>query len=117
MRNVDSLLALRRRGLKPAGLVWVLLAPAPRGDVDLDRHYRDTVLIEPEDAVERLDLRAFVGLDVIVAGSEPGRVHAAFSAFRQHNARRVIANCSRLVRGSGHLDFVLDTAGVLAWHA
>ena len=118
MRNHTQLIALRRNGLKPAGFVWVYTEACPRGMSDAARWYRDdNVFIEPEDNVARLDLRFLVDCDVMIDGRDAERVREVFDAAVRHKARRVIANCGRVVNGTGRLDFVLDSAEVLTWHA
>ena len=97
--------------------VWVDVAPFPKGDAELARHYRETVFVEPEDVIERLDLRPFIGLDVRVDGDDGARVQALYEALQRHHARRVIACCGRVIAGHGYTDFILDTQGIATWHA
>jgi hypothetical protein len=118
MRGHDSILALRKRDQKPVGFVDVLLQPYPRrGDWATREFCRGRVFVESSDAIDRLDLRFLVGCDVMVDGSEPERVRRLYAALERHKARRVIANCGRVVNGTGHLDFILDTQEILTWHA
>lgn len=123
MRGHEPILALRRRDRKPADEVHIELAawPKARGNrfaVEAVKHFRsERVFVEPGDPIDRLDLSFAVGLDVVVHGCDGDRVERLYAALQRHKARRVIANCGRVVDGVGQLDFVLDTEEVLTWHA
>lgn len=123
MRGHEPILALRRRNWKLADEVNIELAPWPkaRGNrfaIEAIKHFRsERVFVEPADSIDRLDLCFVIGCDVAIHGSDAGRVERLYAALQRHKARRVIANCGRVVNGAGRLDFVLDTAEVLTWHA
>lgn len=123
MRGHEPLIAMRRRDLKPLEAVHVELAvwPQSRGSrlrkEAIGWFRADRVFVEPTDNPDRLDLRFLVGCDVIVHGSEADRVRRLYAALERHKARRVIANCGRVVDGVGQLDFVLDTQETLTWPA
>ena len=118
MRGHEEIIALRRRGHRPAGFVDILTLPYPRrGDWATREFCRGRVFVEPSDPIDRLDLRFVVDCDVMVDGSDAARVQQLFSALQRHKARRVIANCGQVVDGNGVLDFILDSAEVLTWRA
>lgn len=123
MRGHEPLLAMRRRDLKPSEAVHVELAlwPQSRGSrlrkEALAWFRSDRVFVEPTDNPDVLDLRFLVGCNVIVHGCDAKRVRHLYAALERHKARRVIANCGRVVNGVGQLDFVLDTQETLTWHA
>ncbi len=118
MRGHEPLVAMRRRDSKPSDFVEVLMRPYPlRGDWATREFRKGRVFVDPFDAVDRLDLRFLVGCDVMVDGEDPDRVRRLYAALQRHKARRVIANCGRVVDGVGRLDFVLDTEELLTWHA
>ena len=71
MRGVDRLIALRRRGYKPALGVLVTLLPSPCSPIDAwSFPVEDTAQIEvgSDERIDRLDLRPLVGLPVVVHG-------------------------------------------------
>ncbi len=53
----------------------------------------------------------------MVDGEDADRLRRLYAALQRHKARRVIANCGRVIDGNGRLDFVLDTQEILTWHA
>ena len=117
MRGHEPIVKARQKGAKPAGFVEVLLQPWPRGDWATTEFRRGRVFVEPGDTIDLLDLRFAVGCDVLVDGSNRQRVERLYAALQRHKARRVIANCGRVVAGVGQLDFVLDTQEILTWQA
>ena len=123
MRGHEPFIAMRRRGQKPAEFAEVLMQawPVARGSTvraDCVRWFRQgRIFVEPGDAIDRLDLRFLFGCDVMVDGDDAERTRRLYAALQRHKARRVIANCGRVVNGHGRLDFVLDTQEVLTWHA
>lgn len=118
MRGHEPFVAMRRRDRKPTEFVEVLMQPYPlRGDWASREFRKGRVFVDPSDAVDRLDLRFLIGCDVMVDGEDADRLRRLYAALERHKARRVIANCGRVVNGVGRLDFVLDTAEVLTWRA
>jgi hypothetical protein len=116
MRNHEPIVALRRRGMKPAGVVAILTERCPKGDSDHARWHREgNVFVEPEDVIAALDLRFLVGCVVFISGEDERRVRDLFAAVQDHGAKRVVANCGRVVNGNGRLDLTLDTEGALTW--
>jgi hypothetical protein len=118
MRGHEPIIALRQRDQKPSDFVEVLMQPFPRRQDWAQREFcRGRVFVEPSDAIDRLDLRFLVGCDVMVDGEDAERIQRLYAALQRHKARRVIANCGRVVDGVGRLDFILDTQELLTWHA
>lgn len=72
MRGLDNIAALRRAGLKPDGFVtfWTADAGARHG-------YAGRVIAEKKDRPAESDLRALVGLPVIVVGRGLGGFNEA----------------------------------------
>ena len=62
MRGVQQLIAVRQRGLKPAAVAVHVsdVGPCEAGEAM-------EIVVAPDEAIDRLDLRCLVGLDVIVA--------------------------------------------------
>jgi hypothetical protein len=102
MKGHDALIALRKRGFKPAG-VWICHAQDPsRGWASWTRyagHDRyPEVEILPTEAPELLDLRFVVGLVAHVSGmklyAKAKRLHEALV---EAKAKRVITVCGGLI--------------------
>lgn len=74
------------------------------------------VFIEPEDRIERLDLRFTVGCFVMLSGQDAARVREAFGALQDHGAQRVIGHVTAPLREGVDLIEIFDTEGVLTWH-
>lgn len=123
MRGHAPILALRRHDQKPADELHFELAPWPKAQgnrfaIEAAKHFRaERIFVETGDPIDRLDLGFVVGLDIVVHGEDSDRVRRLYTALQRHKARRVIANCGRVVNGAGRLDFVLDTLEILTWHA
>lgn len=65
MRGQDTLLALRSRGVRPAAVAIHVARVAPcQSGAALE------IVVAPDEPIDRLDLRALVGLDVIVAAEQ-----------------------------------------------
>lgn len=92
MRGHEPLIALRRRGLKPA-LVDIDLEPCPWRNWSTWPEWTTVPQIEvqPTDSIQLLDLRFLVGLTVQVSGFDGPRVWAMFEACRAAGAARVLA--------------------------
>ena len=102
MKGHDALIALRKRGFKPAG-VWICHAQDPsRGWASWSRyagHDRyPEVEILPTEVPELLDLRFVVGLVAHVSGmklyAKAKRLHEALV---EAKAKRVITVCGGLI--------------------
>lgn len=114
MTGQDAILSMRRKGLSP-GFVWVDDgAPC----MDDGNH----VCLEPRDVPEQQDWRFLVGLQVMVAGEDPGRVRRIAQACAEY-AKRVIA-CTHLInreqrdwlgRPTSTVVSITDTEGVMTW--
>lgn len=87
----DRVIAVRQRGLKPQHLtLWD--APLPRFAIERfpEETAFPTVLIEPKDALHRLDLRFLVGLVVVVNTESIDRAKALEALAVQAGASRVL---------------------------
>lgn len=122
----EPLIAMRRQGLKPDRAVietdwgrgrerqcaaeWP--ANCPRSA---------WIFVEPTDSPRRIDLRFLVGMLVFVDGYDRDRLMAVFDACQRANAARVIAHHCRpnpdRYEHAHELLEILDTEGVLTWHA
>ena len=116
MRGQAPLIAMRLQHRKPT---WVSVSTD--GGPWLANHWHEWkgliphLLIEPDDVLERLDLRCLYGLQIDVDGGNAARVKAVYEACVQAGAIRVLGAIHR-PKGEG-LEIVeyLDTAGVLTW--
>lgn len=116
MRGHETLQAMRRRNQKP-DMVRLELQPYPR-KAPKWAIPGDMVFVEPDDTIGRLDLRFLVGCQVMVSGSDAARVRELFGAAQDHGAQRVIGHhIVPAERESFDLLEILDTEGVLTWHA
>lgn len=96
MRGHEPIIAMRRRGVRPAS-VWLTDAPPPKPLADgtrLDWWAFGKILpaevsIEPGDHPLRTDLRFVVGLRVHVMLDDPERMHAFVQACRDAGAAQV----------------------------
>lgn len=109
MRGHENLIALRKRGLKPAGMVSVCDYPVRPVFLRWD-HTEDgtspTVCVDGDD-IASLDLRFLVGLPVDVTGTDPRRVKALAGLCKRAGADMVIANDGKR--------FAVWTKGEAAW--
>lgn len=83
MRGLDHVIAMRRKGLKPT---YVALS-----DTHQLQGWLGDVQIEPGDVPELLDLRALVGLFVVVQGRDGESVNRWADAAFKAGASTVIA--------------------------
>lgn len=92
MRGHEPLIALRRRGLRPA-LVDIDLEPCPWRNWSTWPEWTTVPQIEvqPGDSIQLLDLRFLVGLTVQVSGFNGPRVLALADACKAAGAARVLA--------------------------
>lgn len=117
MTGHDLIISLRRRGYAPACI-----------HIDDWQHHAtedgDTVCLSPADVPEQQDWRFVVGLPVIVAGEDAGRVARIAAACAKY-AKRVVASTHAVDRT--RLDWqgrpavslisIQDTAGAFTWQA
>lgn len=112
MKGLPALLAMRSQGLRPP-LVFLETDACKPGD--WARGIPPLHLqIESREALHRVDFRPFVGLVVVISGSEPVRVRLAADRCSKAGAERVL---SSVRKGSGpHMELVevTDTEGVAA---
>jgi hypothetical protein len=93
VRGAESLIALRRRGVRPPLVNVHCDAPQDR----VMRFVRDAgcagevLEIAPDEALHRIDLRCMVALSLIVGGSDAHRVAAVGRACTAAGAKQVIA--------------------------
>lgn len=120
MRGHAALIAMRQRNIKPELFVSVDVG----GGRWLADHWhaegmQPFILIEPEDAPARLDLRFLVGLSVCVCGLEAdaARVYGVRDACQRAGAARVYGGLHRLKNKHGELESVegFDSKGELVW--
>lgn len=108
MRGHEPLLAMRRKGLKPAGVWFALEAdeghrswPQSLG-IEWRRWPNSTghatVQIDPADSIGLLDLRFVVGLTAWVQGEDRARVERLHQACQDFGAARVLS----CVMGTNH---------------
>jgi hypothetical protein len=118
VRGAESLIALRRRGVRPPIVNVHCDAPQDR----VMRFVRDAgnageqLEIAPDEALHRIDMRCMVGLSLIVGGSDAGRVAAVSRACAAAGARQVIAVHHRIT-GRGDYAHVDVESMELAWPA
>lgn len=118
MRGHEPIVALRRRGLKPAS-VWFTVSAS-------DVAWRDwptwndnaQVWVQPADSVPLLDLRFVVGLQCWVDGDDARRVLQLHEACAAAKASRVLTAVPGLdARGKPNVVRMLDTAGMCVMEA
>ena len=111
MRGHENLIALRKRGLKPSGMVHVCDYPVQPKFLRWD-HTEDgtspTVCVDGDD-IASLDLRFVVGLRVDVTGTDAKRVKTLASMCKKVGADTVIANDGKR--------FAVWTNGEAAWRS
>lgn len=94
MRGQENIIAMRMRGVKPAGMIW--LCDYPIRPEFIEWQYASdctnpSVAVHGDD-VSSLDLRFLVGLPVDVTGTDGRRVKALAAACRRAGASAVFAN-------------------------
>jgi hypothetical protein len=74
VRGHENLIALRKRGMKPNGMVWMCDYPVKPEVMDwIGEHMNPTVCVDGDD-LESLDLRFLIGMPVNVTGDDKLRV-------------------------------------------
>ena len=94
MRGHENIIAMRMKGVKPAGMVW--LCDYPIRPEAIEWQYpsdctNPSVSVHG-DAIGGIDLRFVVGLPVDVTGTDSARVKALAGACKRAGASMVIAN-------------------------
>jgi hypothetical protein len=119
MRGHSALIAMRLRRRIPAFVTLdtdAATGPADCDDWHLVNPMYASVWIEPNDPIERLDLRFVVGLPVIVSGTDPERVERVGHAAQLAQAKRVITHVSRRLNANRFETLRhTDTLGAYAW--
>lgn len=116
MRHHEPLITMRLRGSRPSDIHLETACWVPNWEFWPEWHPEQAyVHIEPEDHVERLDLRFLVGCNVHINGEDARLTRALFEVARDHGASRVIASCAHPVGDTFQHDFILDTQGELTW--
>ncbi len=92
MRGHEALIALRRRGVRP---VWAFVTVG-RDHSESCREWHEWmsaahIEIQPEDRIQRIDLRCLLGMWVSVSGFDAERVAAAHEACVAASARCVMS--------------------------
>lgn len=111
MRGHHALIAMRRRHRRPA-YVWI---DTERDQSKAWSDWTETtplaaqLQIDPDDVPSLLDLRALLGLTVIVSGSDQERVSAVAQAVAQHDPGRLIVARIGFNRGEVQLIEISDT--------
>jgi hypothetical protein len=117
----ETLIAMRRRGLKPDRVTvetdWDLgLERECATEWHLVNPRSAFIFVQPADPVATLDLRCLVGMHVEVCGMDSARVRAVFAACVKAKASRIIGSTHRH-RGELVETFEsMDTEGQLVWH-
>lgn len=120
MRGHEPLLAMRRRGIRPA---TVDLHIGTRRPIDWHQWAESLphadVVVAPDEAPERLDLRFVVGMPVTVTGEEPERVKRLVLAAEAAGAASVLGFAFRdLPHGKAqHLGCFCTTVEDQSWRA
>jgi hypothetical protein len=113
MRGYEAIIAMRQRRQAPAW-VWV----SENGD-DWGK-FNDampTVIIEPNERVEQLDLRWSIGLNLSIAAIGEKRINQLKDAFLKASPKRMI--CTTFEKIDGFRPFgvteITDTDEVMTW--
>lgn len=109
MRGHENIIALRMKGVRPAGMVWLCDYPVKPEFIEW-QYASDCASPSVSvhgDEIGALDLRFVVGLPVDVTGTDARRVKALAGACKRAGASMVIANDGKR--------FAAWTAGEAAW--
>lgn len=113
MKGHDTIIAMRQQRQAPAW-VWVSESGDDWGKF---KDAMPTVIIEPNERVEQLDLRWAVGLNLSIAAVGSQRVSQLKAAFLKVNPKRMI--CTTFKKSDGFMPFgvteVTDTDEVMLW--
>lgn len=97
MRGHEHLIALRRRGVRPM-MAAVDMDEMPWRDWADWPDWTTTpqISVGADESIRRLDLRCFVGLPVLLSGSDEARTREMLAALLAAGSPRVIAFCGRV---------------------
>ena len=113
MKGADAIIALRQQRKAPAW-VWVSESGDDWGKFT---DAMPTVIIEPGERVELLDLRWAVGLNLSIAAVGEKRVNQLKSVFLKASPKRMI--CTTFEKADGFMPFgvteITDTESVMLW--
>lgn len=96
MRGMNQLVTVRRKGLKPAGMVWVTDDPANDWQTDWLNEDSSVTICTHGDEIHSIDFRALVGLTVVVDGVAAGRVKKLAGEAKKAGAAVVVATSGNL---------------------
>jgi hypothetical protein len=91
MRGHEDLISLRKRGVKPAGMVWICDYQVRDVYADWMANRMDPEILVDGDDIESLDLRFLIGMNVNVTGDDSARVRKLASRARKAGANTVVA--------------------------
>ena len=91
MRGMSQLVAIRRKGLKPAGMVWIYDRPTNDWQTDWLNEDSAPTICTDGDELHAIDLRPVVGLMVSVEGVDAERVRKLAGQARKAGADAVVA--------------------------
>jgi hypothetical protein len=114
MKGDETIIAMRQAGKAPAW-VWVSETGDDWGKFN---DAMPTVIIEPSERVEQLDLRWAVSLNLSISAVGENRMKALKAAFLKNNPKRMI--CTTFENIEGFMPFgvteITDTDEVMTWH-
>lgn len=99
MRGAENIIKLRKRGLRPAGAVWVCdyhVKPELTEWKYADDCKNPTVCTA-DTGIESIDMRFVVGLPVHIAGEDVARVKEIARQCRVAGAQSIVASVAGLV--------------------
>lgn len=114
MKGHETIIEMRKQRQAPAW-VWINETGDDWGKFN---DSMPTVVIEPSERVELLDLRWSVGLNLSIAAVGEKRVNQIKSAFLKYSPKRMI--CTTFEKIDGFMPFgvteITDTDEVMTWH-
>jgi hypothetical protein len=91
MRGMSQLVAIRRKGLKPEGMVWIYDKPTADWQTDWLNEESSPTICTHGDELHAIDLRALVGLSVSVEGVDGERVRSLARGAKEAGASAIVA--------------------------
>ena len=108
MRGHLPLIAMRRRGIRPAAVWFSLDETDPRSADWHQRHEPCVVEVLRGEGIGSLDLRFTVGMTVIVQGSNRDRCEAMHRALRAAGAAKVVTHAAQPTGRGDEFETVLQ---------